>query len=430
MSTKSTTTTTDVLVIGAGATGIPAAVAAARMGAHVVLVEEDALVGGAMVDQYVTKPGGGPRTGITGEYIEALENRFKPAANTPKHHWSHWFLPSDYTRVFHALLSAEKNLDLRCGLTVSELLAETDGSDMRITGACLVRNGADEVIKAKVTIDATGSGALAEKIGCRVLYGEDARDEFGEAIAPETGSDKVQQCCWMFISQKRRFDAPPLNAAQFNLGILEPGYTFSDLDPKGFAERNTGMYLHWGTAVHCADTRDPEALAAAQTESLEIMADDLAYLDEHGYAVYMAPKIGVREERRVVGEHVLNFNDMAAGRIPDDSVTVTGRAVDLWTQGKDCFDYPKVSPYGIPFRSLLPKGTTGLLVAGKHLSATHLAMASFRVQIILGNVGQVAGAAAARAAENGRGLRDINISKLREALRESPHNLNLSPTTK
>jgi hypothetical protein len=409
--------TTDVLVIGAGAAGWPAAIAAAREGAAVVLLDDDPYPGGAAVDQYVSMPDGGPRSGIVTEYLTQLETRFPLTTRPIDKWWYFWYLPSDILRVVNELLAAEDNLTLLCGAKASRLTL--DGN--RVTGALVPdEHGAERWIQAATVIEASGTGALAETAGCEVRYGKDSRADFGEEIAPAERSMGVQQCTWMYVSQRL-----PGGDVDWVPRGLESGYCSpaSHTDP-GAVQRQAGIYLHWGCRVDCLDTRDPATLADAQREGLCQMNPKLDELRAHGYTVHLAPRLGVREQRRVMGEHVVTANDLFEGRIPDDTVLVNWRPIDIWKRGSSQMtEYPDVKPYGIPYRSLVPTQVEGLLVVGKHMSGTHLAMASYRVQCLLGQLGQAAGVAAAVCANRQATPRALCFADLEPKLVARPQNL-------
>ncbi|HEX2948522.1 MAG TPA: FAD-dependent oxidoreductase, partial [Armatimonadota bacterium] len=208
-------------------------------------------------------------------------------------------------------------------------------------------------------------------------------------------------------------------------GVLESGYGWYANNQDGAVERNSGTYLHWGCRIACPDTRDPVTLAATQANALELMRNDLDLLRTHGYAIHLAPRIGVRESRRIVGEAVVSLNDLMQGNIPDDSVMVTARGTDIWTDGT--VPAVQVKPYGIPYRALVPQDVDGLLVIGKSLSGSHLAMSSYRVQCILGTIGQAGGVAAAIAAHGGMFPRAVDVRLLRRTLTSPPQNVSLEP---
>lgn len=410
----------DVLVLGAGAAGWPAAIGAAREGASVILLDDDPYPGGAAVDQFVSMPDGGPRSGVVREYLDALQARFPLTSRPIDMWWYFWYLPSEILRVVDELLAAEERIRLVCPARASRLTLE--GS--RVTGAIVPdETGRERWIRAKVVIEATGSGALAEAAGCEARYGEDSREDFGESWAPEQRTPDVQQCTWMFVSHR----LPGGDTTWVPRG-LESGYrTPESRTEPGAVARQAGIYLHWGCAVECRDTRDPIALAEAQRAALEIMAPQLDELRAHGYVAHLAPKIGVREQRRILGEAVVTANDLVQGRIPEDSVHITQRPFDIWKRGHDAMTaYPEVRPYGIPYRALVPRHLDGLLVAGKHMSGTHLAMASYRVQCLLGQIGQAAGVAAAFCATRGIPPRALEFDDLLPCLTSPSQGLVIS----
>lgn len=204
----------DVLVVGAGASGIPAAIAAARNGARVAILEEDHEPGGAPVDQYVTLLCGGPRVGIFLEMANHLNARHNvtgsPAVpfeqgGCANHGRDYWYMPTAYRQVLNAMIAAEPNLTLLCGCRVVAACVDERGPRRRVTGV-LVEGplGQRRAYSAPVTIDATGSGELAALAGCETRYGRDARSDFGEPYGPDAADAAVQPCTWMFISQRIR----------------------------------------------------------------------------------------------------------------------------------------------------------------------------------------------------------------------------------
>ena len=410
---------TDVLVIGAGAAGWPAAVGAARQGAAVVLLDDDPVPGGAAVDQYVSMPDGGPRSGIVAEYLHQLETRFALTERAVDKWYYFWYLPSDVLRVVTEMIAAEENIRLVCPAKATRLT--NDGS--RVTGALVPdENGKERWVEAGVTIDATGSGALCEDAGCEVRYGRDAQADFNESIAPPERSPEVQQCTWMYISHRL-----PHGDQDWIPRGLESGYcTHGDRHDPGAIARQAGTYLHWGCRVDCRDTRDPIALADAQREGLQQMQPDLDELRQHGYVTHLAPRIGVREQRRIMGDYVVTANHMFEGVIPDDTVLVNWRSIDIWKEGVAHMSaYPEVKPYGIPHRALVPLHLDNLLVVGKHMSGSHLAMASYRVQCLLGHLGQAAGVSAALCSNLRIPPRSLDFKDLSRRLQAPPQNLAL-----
>jgi len=415
---------TDVLVVGAGASGIPAAIAAARAGAKVLLVEEDPVIGGAPLDFYVDMFCGGPRTGI----IKEAEDILKAEYSLIKGEGKRFFLPAGFLRVFVFLLNRERNLKVITGARVTEVTLKKGSDRPTVAGVRTASGTSNEVtVKSKVTIDATGTGIVAILSGCRAMYGRDAKADFHEKHAPSKRDRQVQQCTWMYISQQLG-DGKPFNMMNLDnvrLGVLVNGLGWFHRNPDKALKLTPRIYLHWGCAVECKDTRDSIALAGAQAHALEVMERDHALLRENGYAVYLAPRIGVRETNRILGEHVLSENDLRSGILPHDTIAVGTYGLDIWGTALPKEEL-KTPGYGIPYRSLVPKSVDGLLLAGMSISGTHIAMSAYRVMPIVASIGQAAGVAAAVCVKQKAQPRDIDPCAVIKMLQGKKQHLELN----
>lgn len=423
---------TDVLVVGAGPSGIPAAIAAARSGAKVILAEQDFVPGGAPVNMYVSMICGGPQVGLARELHERLNAQFdlndvariprtdEHARNVllPTANW--WYLPSSFMNVYLGMIGAEKNILFKPGLRASGVLfTKGKGGRTRIGGVQFDAPGSvTQVVKARVVIDATGTGLIAHLAGCDCRYGRDTKEEFGEPWGTSQADENVQRLTWMYISQRIRPGAS-LDVKQLQgTGLIENAIAnWVGHGPADYYERNTGIYLHWGATVECRDTRNPSEIADAQMRAFPVIKHDMEVMARSGFAMHLAPKIGVREVRRVMGEYVLTINDLYNGAQPEDTVALSHYGLDAWgTPVPPEYQNKAVKPYGIPYRSLIPRHMEGLIMAGKAISATHMAMSSLRVQPVVASIGTAAGIAASLAAHNNTGVRDISIFKLRQQL--------------
>jgi len=408
--------TTDVLVVGAGASGIPAAIAAARAGAKVMLLDEDPYPGGAAVDMGVSAYCGLPRTGIVKEVEDALIALERSSGNR------RWFMPSSWLTVYRTLLA---NAGVRLLLNARAEEAITNGT--RVIGVRVATANGPLTVQASIIIDASGNGTVAMTAGGQGLYGEDARGDFGENAAPEQRTQEVQQVTWMYVSQRppgvSTFDMASLE--NYRRGVLVEGLGWWHNDPEKAMSLPTNRYLHWGCAVECRDTRDPLTLGEAGQDALAAMERDHALLREHGYTIQLAPKIGVRESWRVVGEHVVSLGDLKSGEYPADKIAEGWYGVDIWG-GQDNPEFGKpLPPYGIPYRAALPKGLDGLFVVGRAMSGTHIAMSAFRVMPIVGAIGQSIGVAAALCVQHGILPRELDPALVQQAVVIPPQNLRL-----
>jgi hypothetical protein len=246
-------------------------------------------------------------------------------------------------------------------------------------------------IFGKVIIDATGTGEVSAKSGCQIMYGSEAKSDYNESVGLEVSDGRVQNCTWMMMSQRLRKDAVlPID----DLGIsgLEDNFEYwaSKKYKAEMLKQDAGIYMHWGATVTCKNTLDPVELAFSQQECLEQLVPRMRLLYNAGFTVHLAPKMGVRECRRIKGEYILTVDDLIQGKMPDDKVADAWYSLDVWGMKlpKEIIHTP---PYGIPYRSLIPLGMDGLLTAGRIISGTRLAHSSYRVQPICAGIGQAAG---------------------------------------
>jgi hypothetical protein len=340
-----------------------------------------------------------------------------------KNGWNFWYLPSAFIQVLMQMIRAEKNIQLICGARAIDTLVADAGNRNRVTGVVISHaDGREQVIHAKLVIDATGSGFVSAMAGCKTRYGREAKSEFNEPFGPAKPDSKVQRCTWMYVSQRYKPGAVlPFDKLKGS-GMVEHhvnhwvGVKFNGIEDN-YKERNAGIYLHWGATVECKDTRDAVAIADAQKEAFQIIEHDMAIMHEHGYVMHLAPKLGVRECRRVEGEHIITVNDLKSGKLPDDVIAISDYGIDAWGEkvSKEDIYCPRS---GIPYRAIIPKNYEGLLVVGKAISGTHFAASSYRVQPIVASIGQAAGTAAAMVVLKQSKLRDVSIKDLQKSLKQ------------
>jgi hypothetical protein len=190
------------------------------------------------------------------------------------------------------------------------------------------------------------------------------------------------------------------------------------------------------------DSTDTEGLTEAEIAARRKMMQVLDFHQREGkpwYFDHVSPIIGIREGRRVVGEHVLSEEDVRAGRAFDDGVAVGTFYIDAHSPTTDKHapqiaekDARRVPPYHIPLRCLRAKDGANLWMAGRDLSADNLAMASARVAPTGAMMGQAVGVAAAIAAENDASAADVDAGEVQRALVERGANLELGgrPTSR
>ncbi|WP_276256574.1 FAD-dependent oxidoreductase [Halomontanus rarus] len=401
------TVTADLTVVGGGIAGTCAAVAAARQGLETVLVNDRPVLGGnssSEVRVWVNGATGGNHnryareSGIIEEII--LENK----ARNPDGNADRWDL------ILEDLVSRESTLDVYRNTLVDEV--QTDGE--RITRVAGSQNMSETQFRfeSPLFIDATGDGVLAAQIGAEWVQGREAAAEFGERAAPEVADAKTLGSSIMFYTVERDgpvpFDPPDL------------AHDFRDDPPEVLAQRVDPddrrccyWWIEYGGAADLDPIGDNETI---RDELWAIALGAFDYLKNSGdfpenevanLALEWIGKIpGKRESRRFRGAYVLTEDDLVEQRRFDDAVGHGGWSIDLHPpsgfyddQGRGSEHWHLDGPYAVPYRSLYVPGVDNLWLAGRHISASHVAFGSVRVQMTLGTLGQAVGTAAAVAAD-------------------------------
>jgi hypothetical protein len=400
----------DVCVVGGGMAGLCAAVAAARHGARVALMHDRPVPGGNASSECRVHICGADRHNALPNLRETgilEEVRLENLHRNPTRCWGVW------DTVLYETLRAEESL--RMLLNCSALDAEVSGAPGRriesVTGWQTTTETFHRV-RARVFVDCSGDGVLAPLTGAAFRIGREARDEYGESLAPATADDKTMGMSLLF--QARPWGRPvPFDPPSW-------AYRFERCDE---LPRGEGAHRFWEMGYWWVELGG-EADAIADTEALrdellriawgvwDHIKNRCSHRDEAAeWAVeWMQFLPAKRESRRYVGAHVLTQNDLEAGGDFEDTVAYGGWTMDdhdpagFWavkSSRPPTTHHKTPSPYGIPLRSLMARDAENLLFAGRCHSATHLAMSSTRVMGTGCSMGQAAGTAAAMACRLG-----------------------------
>ncbi|MBO5924425.1 MAG: FAD-dependent oxidoreductase, partial [Lentisphaeria bacterium] len=189
--------------------------------------------------------------------------------------------------------------------------------------------------------------------------------------------------------------------------------------------------------IYHTDTLDPVSLSNASIEGRKQAWGFLDFFKTHvkGFEnaelSATASLLGVRESRRVVGEYMLTREDYLARQHFADDIGCFAYAIDIHSGSSDVKKqaaveinltksyYEAGENYGIPYRALLPKNTSNLLVAGRCISTDRAMQASIRIVPGCMITGQAAGAAAALSLTSGKSLRQLPVKKLQKMLRNN-----------
>ena len=415
----------DVVVAGGGPAGVCAAVSVARMGAKTILVERFGCLGGNLTLGHVSPILGKVSPGTMADEIRRLLNANHLDApkvmtrNGPEEHIDH-----EEAKGVLAKLCAEAGVTVL--LCAPVLDAQMDGR--RVTGLTVDTPNGLRTIRAKVVVDATGDGRVATAAGAEVKIGRDSDGatqpstlEFvvdgvdeSRGITAWGGTDPVK----LPSGEEYRALCKRMNA----VGELPENVTIVRLHRTFYpGERSVNA-----TQINGIDPLNPIDLGKAEVELRGQIDQCVDFLRKYvpGFekcrVKSSAGTLGVRETRRVMGDAMVVDDDLLAGRhYPDAVVHDAWFLIDIHNPkggGQAEGHSHPAKPYDIRYGAFLPKGIDGLLTAGRCISGTHRAHASYRVMTPCMAMGEAVGVAAALAAKGGIAPREVKAEAVRQAL--------------
>lgn len=428
----------DVVVVGGGTTGPIAAIAAARRGRKVVLIERFGSLGGILTLGLNTKPSGAIVGGIPLEIWNLARTVGGAGADymaTTKTGGVKIASPTDpeIMKMLLTRLCVEAGVQILFETFVSAPHVEQGA----VTGVIIESKSGRQFIGAKVLIDCSADADMAAKAKAPFVMGS------GEAEA------KMQPVSMYFIMKNvdlkrlaewaRTCDDVPARAIPQDEAGLDYGLWLTGFN--GMLRRfqqETGvklqrdnitlktadgqMYVN-ATRVLGVDVFSPKEFTAAILECYRQIEGVCRFLKERvpGFEEarlgQVSPILGVRETRHIVGEYTLTGPDSRGETRFEDTIAADNSALDIHDPKGGDVDFQSMPPYEIPYRCLVPQGVEQLLVAGRCISADHEAHARSRNMPACMATGQAAGVAAAIAVEEGVPVRKVSIAKVQAALR-------------
>jgi hypothetical protein len=403
----------DVIVCGGGTAGIVAAIAAARQGASVLIIEHFGSLGGTQANGWVTPmmPNySGDHKLNRGIHLEILSAQTKlQSPSTEVRHGDVWYDPLMLSHVLDLLVD-------QSGVTVllDATLIGVQKKDQKIRAVEVATRAGHLTISGKAFIDATGDAQLCYYAGAKFL--EDKGGQYQPLTLRFNMGNIDLEAFQRALPEIWRFRQG---------GYLEAGFAEAKESPlatkvhdavrKGILEEEDLGYFQIFTVVgrprelafNCprithSDPLDPFALSKAysigRAKIFRIAEFVRRYMPgcEEAYVSVIAPLMGIRESRRVVGEYVLTAADHLECQKFDDVVARNRYPVDIHLEkGVDCRKFPKGEWHDIPYRSLVVKGFENLWVAGRCLSADFVAQSAVRIQPVCRSMGEAVGVAAA-----------------------------------
>ena len=440
----------NVVVVGGGPAGVCAAVAAARNGADVLVVEQGNCLGGmgtqGLVGPFMTcYDKSGEVQIIRGLFDEivrrmvAIGGAIHPREVRAGTSFAAWHVPGhDHCTPFEPE-ALKLLLDEMCAEAGVKVLFHADFVEplmdgTRIAGARLFTKAGFRDVRAKVVIDATGDADVAFRAGVPTEFG----DPKGKRVQPATMFFRIGNCDLAAITadieaNKDNFYrkdgvnyrslhwrvAEARAAGDWNLKRVSIGLFRGVKEDEWFINTSRIMGV---------DSTDPESWSAAESAGRAQVDQIFRFFRKYvpgcrdARLLCTGSTVGVRESRHVFGEYRLTVDDCLEGRVPADSVLLAANSVDIHGRfGPMSNQYVTVKNgnwYGVPYRCLVPLKVEGLLVAGRCLSATSEAAGAVRVMPPVMAMGQAAGTAAALCVKTGASPRSLDAAALVKTLKE------------
>jgi hypothetical protein len=463
----------DVVIYTASPGGIMAAVAAARDGARVLVVEPTKYVGGIVAQGGLVLTDLGSESTIGGlarEFFERVvahyEQSYGPESQQREHtkfqsYPGGCYEPRVAEKVYEEYLASQPNIRVLRQVELEDVRVQ-DGRIVSFTG--VKPDGERVVVEGKIFLDASYTGDLLAKSGVPYQIGREAQSATGEPLARQTADKAIQAYNYRLtltkdpenrvpIEQPENYDAE--NYAYMLDGILRNtphriGNIFRPYWRLPNQKQDTNV------ADMAGENHDYPDATPEQRREIEKRHRDysLGYIyflqndervpseiregarawglprDEFADNGHFPRAIYVREARRMKGEYLMRQQDLQEERRKDDGIALGSYAIDshsvkTYEDGKgqrrrDGYLFVPVKPYAIPYRAMLPKreNASNLLVPVK-MSSTHIAWASMRMEPVFMMTGEAAGAAAAQALKTGQTLHDLDTNALRSRLAEA-----------
>lgn len=440
----------DVVVVGGGPAGMCAAIAAAREGVSVILVEQGGFCGGmatrGLVGPFMTCYDAKGETMIIRGLFEEIVNRMvergyaiHPSEVEGGTAFTSWI------KIGHEHVTPFESEGLK--LIMDEMLEEAGVKVLyhtdflrpvlegdTITGVLVSSKRGLETIGGKVVIDCTGDGDVACRSGVPYEMGNEELNLMQPATMFFHICNVDHEAVEADIQANRHnfYRKDGVNYRSFHWRVTEAREN-GDWDLKRVS---IGLFRMPKPDEWCVNTSRIMGVDSTDNESLtnaEIMgrrqADQIIrflqkYVPgcENAKIKSTASYIGIRESRHIQGDYRLTADDLLESKVPEDSILLAANSVDVHGRfGPTSNEYVPIKGdyYGIPYRSLVVKGVEQLLMAGRCVSADSTAAGAIRVMPPCMGMGQAAGTAAAMAVKGGTTVRNVDVQNLRSRLKEN-----------
>ena len=411
----------ELLVLGGGFAGAAAAICAARRGVKTIIVDKSGYLGGSATNCLVL-PFMPNKTKVDGEVkqlsqglIDEIRDELEKLIPNRENHRDHFH--DEYLKLVLDRMAVKAGVDILYHALLSEVKAE----DGKLKSVVFAVKGGSVEITADYFIDASGDADMAYMCGCPTRLGRDGDN----LCQPMTTCFRVMNVDFKTFYEEKNTKLNEIYKEKQACGeITNPRENILVF------KYIIGNVLHFNTTrVIKLNPTDPFDVTKAEMIAREQVFEMMDFLKKNSEAfkdaqlINIASEIGVRESRMIIGEYVLTGKDLVDCRVFEDSIALGNYDIDIHNPsgtGTSHYYFPEGQYYTIPYRSLIPKGISNMLVAGRCVSCDHEAQASIRIMPIVCTLGEAAGVAVSVAKDSGTcEMTKVDVPELQKRLLEN-----------
>ncbi len=411
----------DVIIAGGGPSGCAAAIAAARSGARTLLIEGTSFLGGMSTGGLV--PTWCPFS--DGEkiiYRGIAEEILKKSRETVRHVKGDaldWVaIEPEKLKVIYDDMLQEAGAEVLFNTFLTDVICEGDGNVKAI-----ITSNKDglKAYGAKCFIDCTGDGDLAARSGADFVYGDsNGNVQKGTLCFLMSNVDEYSYRTGEWLNGANKNSPVYKMVEDEELNLIDSTHMCTTLIGPGVVGFNS-MHIDYNST-------DAKSVSKALMEGRKKAQQVQKGLEKYhpkafagAFVSTTAPLIGTRESRIIEGEYKLTIEDYIERRTFEDEICRNAYFLDVHTSSEESerlrqHRYKKGESHGIPYRCLVVKKCSNVLVAGRNISCEHTVQGSVRVMPVCLAMGEAAGYAAYLAARDSKPCKDIDVTELREML--------------
>jgi hypothetical protein len=419
----------DVVVVGSGAAGSTAAIAAARAGARTVLIEKLPFLGGnstAVLDTFYGFYTPGERSlkvvaGIGDDVVAGLR-RLGPVLERPNTYGAGTGVTylAEHLKVVWETLATEAGVKV----LLHAFIQDVEASDGRITRLVVATKAGLRTVDAKVVVDASGDADVCHHAGLSYELAGDIDPAQTLTTTFRMGNVDHQRRKSISKDEMHALMAEAAESGQYDLPRREGSDHVTPVDGMTATVMTRLDHVRRKDDGTVTNATDPDVLTEAEMAGRRQALEYARFLVdkvpgyENASLIALSSQIGLRETRRVYGDYRVTRDDVLSARQFDDQIGLCGAPIEDHVPGEGTiWEYlPEGTAVGIPLRSLVPMDGVNVLAAGRCFSATHDAQASIRSMAQCMAMGQAAGAVAALAAQEAGLVREVAFGAVRDRL--------------